>query len=119
MDALCEACEAPLDSPLFSKCAACEIDAMVATTRRRLNDDPWERLPERWRRISQGWSGFSEDFQKELRQFLIHMYEQRADEVLGKARYDGRLAPRTFAKPDLPLDVFDDPVAQEWAELDA
>lgn len=119
MSANCERCDAPLETPLFSSCPSCEIEAMATTTRERLENEPWEYLPERWRRLSEGWEGFPEEFQDELRQFLVKRYEESSDESLGRARYDGRLAPRNFCRPDLPLDVFDDPVADEWVETDA
>lgn len=117
MSSLCKVCAAPLESDFFTLCAHCEIEKVAADARQRLQEaEPWERLPERWRRLADGWTDFPEEFQAELRDFLIENYEERADEVLGQARYDGRLAPRTFAKPEMSLDVFDDPVAQEWAD---
>ena len=117
MSALCKVCAAPLESSMFSTCAACEISSIAADARERLENEPWERLPERWRRLADGWADYPEEFQAELRAFLIANYEERADEVLGKARYDGQLAPRSYAKPDISLDLFDDPVAQEWADV--
>lgn len=117
MSAPCEVCDGPLESPLASKCAACEIKSIAAAARARMGElEPWERLPDRWRRLAGGWTGFSEEFQAELRDFVIEMYEKKGDEFLGRPRYDGRLAPRVLPRPDLPLDVFDDPVAEEWAD---
>ena len=117
MSAYCEVCEGPLESTLASKCAACEIRSIAEAARSKMSAlEPWERLPDRWRRLAEGWTGFSEEFRSQLRDFLVEMYERNGDEALGRPRYDGRLAPRTYARPDLPLDVFDDPVAEDWAD---
>jgi hypothetical protein len=117
MSSYCEMCDGPLESPLASKCAACEIKSIASAARSRMGElEPWERLPDRWRRLAEGWTGFSEELQAELRDLVLEMYESKGDESLGRPRYDGRLAPRTYARPDLPLDVFDDPVAEEWAD---
>lgn len=114
MSAHCESCEAPLDSPLFSQCPSCEIKSFAARERERLEHEPWERLPEGWRRLAEGWADFPEAFQQELREFLIKTYEQGANRSLRRA--NGRRPLRPPSRPDIPLESFDDPVAEAWAD---
>lgn len=77
MDDRCEACDRPLDAPGFNRCPACLIEDMAAGARSRLENEPWERLPEHWKRIADGWADFPEEFRDELRHFVADVYDER------------------------------------------
>ena len=78
MDATCPRCHAPLEMPVFEKCPKCLIEEMAAGARQRLEDEPWERLPERWKRLAAGWSDYPAEFQNELKAFLVDAYDRKA-----------------------------------------
>lgn len=50
---------------------------MAAGVRTKLENEPWERLPERWKRIADGWADFPEEFRDELRAFVADVYDER------------------------------------------
>lgn len=103
MDSTCAICEAPLETPLFSKCPRCQIDEMAVGARARLEEEPWERLPERWRRLAEGWSDFPPEFQQELKFFLVETYDAKRAPRLRRAT-----STRLRATPDKPAEA--DPI---------
>lgn len=64
---------------MFDKCPGCLIEEMAEGARQRLEDQPWERLPERWKRLAAGWGDFPPEFQEELKAFLVEAYDRKRD----------------------------------------
>ncbi|MDQ3956127.1 MAG: hypothetical protein M3285_11335 [Actinomycetota bacterium] len=49
---------------------------IAEATRRRIDEEPWESLPESWRKLAEGWSDFPEDFQKQLKALTVEVYKR-------------------------------------------
>lgn len=63
----------PDDRPVCPKCFVREI---AEATRRRIEQEPWESLPSKWRKLAEGWSDFPEEFQKQLKELTIEVYKR-------------------------------------------
>ncbi len=61
------------DRPVCPKCFVREV---AEATRRRMEEEPWERLPQEWQRLAEGWTEFPEEFQKQLKELTIQVYER-------------------------------------------
>ena len=89
------------DRPVCPKCFVREI---AEATRRRIEQEPWESLPESWRKLAEGWSDFPEDFQKQLKELTVEVYKRgSADEdasITSSQKYAYGRPPRREDKLD-------------------
>lgn len=57
-------------------CPKCFVRDVARATRHRIEQEPWESLPDSWRKLADGWSDFPEDFQKQLKALTVEVYKR-------------------------------------------